>query len=196
MRSSGLGSLLDTTDKTYQGAGFLAALAESEEGLDYRQTQTVTVEHKRDVTMDRETHIDIGAEVGTTIGGENYGVSVEAKLTTEFGTKVDNSQTDEESRSKETSKEINYLFPAGKDTLLTIATRTVSDGAVVEDQRRVRHGVQRPVAGVPDVGELSGPSTAGEPRGRREPFRARDDRARRQSDVLDDVRRTGTNSRP
>ena len=118
--------LLDTTDKTYQGAGFLAALAESEEGLDYKQTQTVTVEHKREVTMDRETHIDIGAEVGTTIGGENFGVSVEAKLTTEFGTRVDNSQTDEESRSKETAKEINYLFPAGRDTLLTIATRTVS----------------------------------------------------------------------
>ena len=118
--------LLDTTDKTYQGAGFLAALRDSTEGVDYKQTQTVTVEHHREVTMDRETHIDIGAEAGVTIGGDSVGVSVETKLTTEFGTRVDNSQTDGESRSRETSKEINYLFPAGRDTLLTIVTRTVS----------------------------------------------------------------------
>ena len=44
--------------------------------------------------MDRETHLDIGAEAGVTIGGDSVGVSVETKLTTEFGTRVENSQTD------------------------------------------------------------------------------------------------------
>ena len=118
--------VLDSTDKAYHGAGFLAALKDSEEGLDYKQAQTIEVEHHREVTMDRETHIDIGAEAGVTIGGDSVGVSVETKLTTEFGTRVEDSQTDSESRSTATTKEINYLFPSGKDTLLTVTTRTVS----------------------------------------------------------------------
>ena len=118
--------VLDSTDKAYHGAGFLAALKDSAEGLDYKQAQTIEVEHHREVTMDRETHIDIGAEAGVTIGGDSVGVSVETKLTTEFGTRVENSQTDSESRSTATTKEINYLFPGGYDTLLTVTTRTVS----------------------------------------------------------------------
>ena len=118
--------VLDSTDKAYHGAGFLAALKDSEEGLDYKQAQTIEVEHHREVVMDRETHIDIGAEAGVTIGGDSVGVSVETKLTTEFGTRVDNSTTDGEARSTSTTKEINYLFPAGKDTLLTVTTKTVS----------------------------------------------------------------------
>ena len=117
--------LLDSVDKVYHGAGFLAALAGSDEPLDYKQSQTVTVEHSRVVTMDRETNLDIGAEIGTTIGGGELGVSVEAKLTTEFGVKLDNSQTDSEAHSTQTTKEIAYLFPAGRDTLLTLTTRTV-----------------------------------------------------------------------
>ena len=132
--------VLDSVDKAYHGAGFLAALKDSPEGLDYRQAQTIEVEHHREVTMDRETHLDIGAEAGVTIGGDSVGVSVETKLTTEFGTRVDNSQTDGEARSTSTTKEINYLFPAGRDTLLTVTTRTVST------RRSMR------INGVPDMG--------------------------------------------
>ena len=132
--------VLDSVDKAYHGAGFLAALRDSTEGLDYKQAQTIEVEHHREVTMDRETHLDIGAEAGVTIGGDSVGVSVETKLTTEFGTRVDNSQTDGEARSTATTKEINYLFPAGRDTLLTVTTRTVST------RRSMR------INGVPDMG--------------------------------------------
>ena len=117
--------LLGSSGKHYRGAGFLAALGESSEGLDYKQAQTVTSSHSREVTLDEETTIDIGVEVGTTIGGDNYGVSVEAKLSTEFGKRIDNSQTDAESKSTEVTKEINYFFPPHKDTLLTLDTRSV-----------------------------------------------------------------------
>ena len=52
-------------------------------------------------------------------------MSVEAKLSTEFGKRIDNSQTDAESKSTEVTKEINYFFPPYKDTLLTLDTRSV-----------------------------------------------------------------------
>ena len=119
--------VLSSLDKTYKGAGFLAALRNAPNPLDYRQTQTVTQEHSRQVTLDRETTIDIGAEVGTTVGGEvaGVGVSVETKLSTEFSSKVDNSQTDSESKSQSIEKEITYEFPAGSDSLMTLNTQTL-----------------------------------------------------------------------
>ena len=136
--------VLNSLDKTYKGAGFLAALRNAPNPLDYRQTQTVNQEHSRQVTLDRETSIDIGAEVGTTVGGEvaGVGVSVETKLSTEFGEKVDNTQTDSESKSQSIEKEITYQFPAGDFDYPDDAQHAnVDDATSVADQRcgRIRH---------------------------------------------------------
>ena len=106
----------------------------------------------------RRPTIDIGVEVGTTIGGDNYGVSVEAKLSTEFGKRIDNSQTDAESKSAEVTKEINYFFPPHKDTLLTLDTRSVQTQRWLRINGVSNVGFDGELASVSDVGTLIEPS--------------------------------------
>ena len=119
----GPGKTLGQDPKTYKGAGVLANLSGSSEGLNYRQEQTVTSTHERKTSLSKEVHWDIGAE--QTIGASGYGVSLEAKFTEAFGEKIDTSKEDTEGTSKSVTKDIDYEFPAGKDTLLTLNTQQV-----------------------------------------------------------------------
>ena len=77
------------------------------------------------MTLDQETHFDIGSKTGVTIGGDSSGGKLEQELSVEFGMKFENSQTEAESTDTTVVKTINYTFPAHKDTLLRLDTRSV-----------------------------------------------------------------------
>ena len=162
---------LGSTDKTYKGAGFLAALRESETDLEYNDSQTVDVQHSREVSLSREVSIDIGSEQGVTIGGDNAGYKVEAKLSEQFGTSIASSKTEAESKDDSETKQLDYTFPARRDTLMTLNTRSVEtqrhlaiDG-VAEFGMTIRFNLDPSSAVMAPFGNLHRPLMDGNPEG-------------------------------
>ena len=119
----GEGALVSSTPKTYEGAGVLAKLAHSEQGVHYSEAQSVTQTHERKTSLNKEVEWDIGAE--ETIGGSAFGVSLEAKFSQHFGEKIDTGQEDTEGDSETVTKQIDYDFPPLRDTLLTLDTSSI-----------------------------------------------------------------------
>ena len=119
----GEGALVSSTPKTYEGAGVLAKLAHSEQGVHYSEAQSVTQTHERKTSLNEEVQWDIGAE--ETIGGSAFGVSLELKLSQHFGKKIDTGQEDTEGDSETVTKQIDYDFPPLRDTLLTLDTSSI-----------------------------------------------------------------------
>ena len=114
----GPGALVSSTPKTYEGAGVLAKLQHSEQGLHYSEAQSVTRSRERKTHLNEEVQWDFGAE--ETIGGEGFGISLELKLSEHLGKKIDTGKEDDEGESDTVTKQIDYDFPPLQDTLLTL----------------------------------------------------------------------------
>ena len=119
----GPGSIVSSLPKTYEGAGVLAKLQHSEQGVHYSESQSVTQTRERKTSLTQEVSWDFGAE--QTIGGSAFGVSLEAKFSEHFGTKIDTGQEDSEGTSDTVTKQIDYDFPPLRDTLLTLDTASI-----------------------------------------------------------------------
>ena len=136
----GPGSIVSSLPKTYEGAGVLAKLQHSEQGVHYSQSQSVTQTRERKTSLTQEVSWDFGAE--QTIGGSAFGVSLEAKFSEHFGTKIDTGQEDSEGTSDTVTKQIDFDFPPLRDTLLTLDTAQIQTRADLTIIGRTESGLR------------------------------------------------------
>ena len=114
-------------DKEIDGHSYLYDLTEEDEPGKFAQTDTISLEQQRSVSMSRTVEFDLTVTNALKIGGKYAGVSLEDTLTTTFGYKntTEYSQAESESTAKSTSHTFDVDLSERAATLITVDTSEV-----------------------------------------------------------------------
>ena len=93
------------------GHSYLFDLTHHDEGANFKQTDSVTLEQHRETSMTNSTDMNYSVQSETKIGGEYLGVSMEETLTVAFGQAFHSEKTQAEGESKAKTEEHEFDIP-------------------------------------------------------------------------------------